>query len=254
MTTLTDTLAALEARARTIPDEIHDLRQQRGTLALQATLDPSKVGALDKLDTDLETLEREQRDVLAAIEEAQKQIQEAKGRGKIEASRKAVKAYPAAVKRVTAAYGALADALENLSAAVMKAKAAERQANDLADECVPFDPDAGDIHTHGTRMMTATDGLDALLVQAASTDQTAFPWTIRERLTAHVDTVAPRVMAEADIRQQTIEQQLHDGRAGVKQQGKGTLDPAAIKQAWPRGQVQADGRTFVDAYAPPPAA
>jgi len=238
---LDDTLAALQARVLTIPNELDALRTQRGSLALQAALDRSKAAALDKLDQGIASLERESDDVQAAITEATLQLGEQKIRGRIDKARDAAKKLPGAEKRLRASYDQVRAAVETLASALANARTAEAEMNALVAEAVPLERGTGDLYARGQRRFNATGEVPRLLQNADGPDAGA----VANLLAEHVDSRLARIGALSGERLARMEQELREARTG-----KPTVtDAAAIAQAWPRGQLVGGGQSFVDVYA-----
>lgn len=209
---LSETLAALRGREMQIPLDLDAANAERGALALAAATS-GDTAALDAHDAKVAALEREAQTVAAAIQEAGFAIAEAKARSKITTARAAVKRLPTIERKVKTAYAELAKAIESVSAALAKAKAAEAEGNALAEDAVPHQLE--DIYGRTRFEFSATANV-ARLIEQALTDPDAVRETVAERLEDHIATKVAAIAAESDLRQQAIEQAMKDKRAGSK--------------------------------------
>jgi hypothetical protein len=212
MTNLNDTITGLRARRDQIQPELDALRDGRGAAALKAATS-GDAQPLDELDGRIATLERELGDVGVALTEAVRLQGEQADRDRINASKAAVKALPAAVKKLAATHAGLFKAIEGAIKALAEVKEVEREVNALAADALPFDPGVGDAFGRNAFQFRHSAGLGQIVEQAVHAGSTE---AVAQRIAEDAGATLTRIQANAEIRQQKLEQKLADQRAGRK--------------------------------------
>ncbi|MCR6661658.1 MAG: hypothetical protein NVV60_00560 [Luteimonas sp.] len=210
---LESTIAGLRSRRKEVTNELDTLRDGRGATALAAAR-TGDTKPLDELDRRISALERESGDIEAALGEAAHQQSEAKDRGMIEASKVAVRALPAATKKLQGEHRKLWAAIDNLLIAIADTRAAEQAATSIAHEAVPYVLGVDDPIGRGNFTFRHSHRINALIESALAKGGTV---DLADAIASDVEAITKRIHANADIRQQRIERDLAEKRAGKQQ-------------------------------------
>lgn len=209
MTNLNDTIAGLRARREQIQPELDTLRDDRGAAALKAAMS-GDAKPLDELDGRIATLERELGDITVALAEAARQQSEQKDRDRISASKAAVKQLPNATKKLVAAHTALFKAVDGLLEAVGELNQVEGEINMVADSAVPFEVGIGDAGNRYAFRFNHSSSVTKIVEQALNAKSSEL---LAARIAEDRDATMARILTNADIRQQKLEQKLAAQRA-----------------------------------------